>query len=43
MTTLFFSSVAHDLRTPLNAMMASNERLKRELKNNPRLGDVLLI
>lgn len=43
MMTLYFSSVAHDLRTPLNAMMASNERLKAEHRNNRRMDEVLLI
>ena len=34
--TLYFSSVAHDLRTPLNSMMAYNEGLKKIARDNAR-------
>ena len=28
MQTIYFASVAHDFRTPLNAMLATNQTLK---------------
>lgn len=35
--TIYFASVAHDLRTPLNSLLASNNSLRHILRNNPDL------
>lgn len=37
MQTIFFASVAHDLRTPLNSLLASNNSLMFQARENGEL------
>jgi signal transduction histidine kinase len=41
MQTIFFASVAHDLRTPLNSLLASNKYLLTILKGKSDLFQTL--
>ena len=34
--TIYFASVAHDLRTPLNSMIGTNELLIMQLEGRPQ-------
>ena len=42
MQTIYFASVAHDFRTPLNAMLATNQTLKAS-NLSQRFSEIILV